>query len=312
MKKNRSIVVQGNEISVINNGNSEFISLTDIVSNLPDGLGLIENWLKNKDTIEYLGVWEMLNNPSFNSPEFEGIRNTSGNNRFNLSVKRWTQTTNAIGITAKAGRYGGTYAHYDIAISFAAWLNPAFQLYLIKEFQRLKENESNSINLEWSTKRLISKANYNIHTDAIKENIIPHTQPGREAIAYAEEADLLNLAVFGYTAKQWREKFPDETMVCYNIRECANIIQLTVLANCETKNAMFIKEGIDKQTRYQKLRTEAISELEILSKHYPDPVKMLSPNKVRLNAILAKEQTGHPLSFGETIAKISNAGKPQS
>lgn len=198
------ITVQDTDITITSYNEMDYISLTDMVRNIENGLALIEKWLRNKNTIEFLGMWEEMYNPDFNSPEFEGIKNEAGLNRFILSVKQWTEKTNSKGVIAKAGRYGGTYAHKDIAFEFASWVSPQFKLYLLKEFQRLKEQEQ--IQLGWTAKRELSKINYRIHTDAIKQNLIPaEVTPMQANIIYANEADVLNVAMFGKTAKMWRE-----------------------------------------------------------------------------------------------------------
>lgn len=202
------IRVQNSDITIITFDDKDYISLTDMVRNIENGLALIEKWLRNKNTIEFLGIWEEMYNPHFNSPEFEGIKNAAGLNRFILSVKQWTEKTNSKGIIAKAGRYGGTYAHKDIAFEFASWVSPQFKLYLLKEFQRLKEQEQ--AQLGWSAKRELSKINYRIHTDAIKQNLIPQEiTPQQASMIYANEADVLNVAMFGMTALQWRDTYPD-------------------------------------------------------------------------------------------------------
>ena len=202
------IVVQNTEINITIINDRDYISLTDMVRNIENGLALIEKWLRNKNTIEFLGIWESMYNPDFNSPEFEGIKNAAGLNRFILSVKQWVEKTNSRGIIAKAGRYGGTYAHKDIAFEFAAWVSPQFKLYLIQEFERLKAKEQEQIG--WTAKRELSKINYRIHTDAIKSNLIPDEVTSAQAnIIYAEEADVLNVAMFGMTAKQWRDANPE-------------------------------------------------------------------------------------------------------
>lgn len=238
----------------------DFISLTDMVRNLENGSALIEKWLRNKNTIEFLGIWEEIYNDDFNSPEFEGIISEAGLNRFSLSVKMWIQKTNAKGVAAKAGRYGGTYAHKDIAFEFAAWISPKFKLFLIKEFQRLKEEEQKQ--LGWDIKRNLTKINYRIHTDAIKENLIPkQLTPAQVSSVYASEADLLNVALFGLTAKQWQESNPQ---LKGNIRDYADVNQLVCLANLESLNAHFIAEGISQKERLQKLNTVAISQMNIL------------------------------------------------
>lgn len=227
------IKVQNTEITIINHDDKDYISLTDMVRNIENGLALIEKWLRNKNTIEFLGIWEEMYNPDFNSPEFEGIKNEAGLNRFILSVKQWTEKTNSRGLIAKAGRYGGTYAHKDIAFEFASWVSPQFKLYLLKEFQRLKEQEQTQ--LGWSAKRELSKINYRIHTDAIKQNLIPAEVTAKQAsIIYADEADMLNVAMFGMTAKMWREQHPE---LKGNIRDYASINELICLSNMENLNA---------------------------------------------------------------------------
>jgi len=260
MAKNRKLNVDGSEITVVANNEQDYISLTDMVRNIENGLALIEKWLRNKNTIEFLGIWEQMYNPDFNSPEFEGIKNEAGLNRFVLSVKQWTEKTNSIGVIAKAGRYGGTYAHKDIAFEFASWISPQFKLYLIKEFQRLKEEELKQ--LGWDIRRNLTKINYRIHTDAIREHLIPQ-ELSREQInlVYASEADLLNMALFGKTAKQWREDNPDEKG---NIRDFANVSQLVCLANLENLNAHFIREGLTQPERLMRLNQTAIQQMRLL------------------------------------------------
>jgi len=222
---------------------------------------LIEKWLRNKNTIEFLGIWEEMYNPDFNSPEFEGIKNQAGYNRFVLSVKQWVEKTKSKGIIAKAGRYGGTFAHKDIAFEFAAWISPKFRLYLIKEFQRLKDEERKQ--LGWDIRRNLTKINYRIHTDAIKENLVPVTLTAAQInLVYATEADVLNVALFGKTAKQWRDENPD---IKGNIRDYADISQLVCLSNLENLNAHFIKEGLSQGDRLKKLNETAIYQMKLLT-----------------------------------------------
>ncbi|MGD9364712.1 MAG: KilA-N domain-containing protein [Desulfobacteraceae bacterium] len=255
------IEVQGKEITVISTDQQDYISLTDMVRNIENGPALIEKWLRNKNTIEFLGIWEEIYNPDFNSPEFEGIKNQAGLNRFVLSVKQWVAKTNSKGIIAKAGRYGGTYAHKDIAFEFASWISPQFKLYLIKEFQRLKEAEKQQ--LGWDIRRNLTKINYRIHTDAIKENLIPsELSPAQINQVYASEADILNMALFGITAAMWRKSNPDKKG---NIRDYANVSQLVCLANLENLNALFIQEGVPQEIRLQKLNAIAIQQMRILT-----------------------------------------------
>ena len=255
------INIEGSEISVIAIGNRDYISLTDMVRNIENGSALIEKWLRNKNTIEFLGIWEDMYNPNFNSPEFEGIKIEAGLNRFILSAKQWVKKTNSIGIVAKAGRYGGTYAHKDIAFEFASWVSPYFKLYLIKEFERLKKEEQEK--LGWDIKRNLAKINYRIHTDAIKNNLVPEKLPKEKInFIYASEADILNVALFGMTAKEWREENPK---LKGNIRDYADISQLVCLSNLENLNAVFINEGMKQSDRLEKLNFIAIEQMKILS-----------------------------------------------
>lgn len=260
-KWNKKIKVEGRIITILKTKEQDYISLTDMVRNLENRLVLIEKWLRNKNTIEFLGIWEGLYNPDFNSPEYEGIKNQAGFNRFTLSVKQWTEKTNSIGIIAKAGRYGGTYAHKDIAFEFASWISPKFKIFLIKEFQRLKEEEQKQ--LGWDIKRNLSRINYRIHTDAIRENLIPQSLSKKQiSFVYASEADVLNMALFGKTAKQWREENPKEKG---NIRDFANVSQLVCLVNLENLNAHFIKDNIGQPERLKKLNEVAIEQMKLLS-----------------------------------------------
>ncbi|MFZ4401382.1 MAG: KilA-N domain-containing protein [Bacteroidales bacterium] len=256
----KTITVKDTEITIIIIDEKDYISLTDMVRSLQNGLSLIEKWLRNKNTIEFLGIWEEMYNPDFNSPEFEGIKNQAGLNRFILSVKQWTEKTNSKGIIAKAGRYGGTYAHKDIAFEFATWVSPQFKLYLLKEFQRLKVDEQKQIG--WTAKRELSKINYHIHTDAIKQNLIPHElKPEQILFVYANEADVLNVSLFGITAKHWRDANPD---LKGNIRDYANINELICLSNMENIKAVLINEGISQKDRLLKLNRIAIQQMKIL------------------------------------------------
>ena len=254
------IQVKDIEVTVISHNEMDYILLTDMVRYIENGLSLIEKWLRNKNTIEFLGIWEEMYNPNFNSPEFEGIKNEAGLNRFVLSVKQWTEKTNSMGIIAKAGRYGGTFAHKDIAFEFATWVSPQFKLYLLKEFQRLKEQEQKL--LGWSAKRELSKINYHIHTDAIKLNLVPKELTHEQvAIIYANEADVLNMALFGVTAKEWRDANSD---LKGNIRDYATINELICLSNMENLNAVFINEGLSQNERLRKLNQIAIQQMRIL------------------------------------------------
>ena len=272
VKKHNKINVQGNKITIISTEKQDYISLTDMVRNIENGFVLIEKWLRNKNTIEFLGIWEEIYNPNFNSPEFGGIKNQAGLNRFALSVKQWVEKTNSIGIVAKAGRYGGTYAHKDIAFEFASWISPKFKIFLIKEFQRLKEDENDRLKLEWNFQRTLAKVNYYIHTDAIKDNLIPEKLNKKQiSFIYANEADVLNLALFGKTAKQWREQNPNEKG---NIRDYATIEQLVVLSNMESINAMLIQQDVPQSERLEQLNQLAITQMKSLLKRN-DRIKKL-------------------------------------
>ena len=253
------ITVQNTDISVVKYNEEDYISLTDMAkSQLQEHI--IFRWLSLKSTIEYLGEWEMLYNPDFNCTEFGTIKNAAGSNNFVLSVKTWIERTGAIGIRSKAGRYGGTYAHRDIAYHFGMWISPKFQLLLVKEYQRLKTEEHQQ--LGWSAKRELSKINYRIHTDAIKQNLIPsEVTPVQANIIYANEADVLNVAMFGMTAKQWREANPELTG---NIRDYATINELICLSNMENLNAVFIEQGMPQSKRLVRLNQIAIHQMSIL------------------------------------------------
>ncbi len=246
----------------------EYICITDIARYKNSGQtdDLIRNWLRNRNTIEFLGIWEQLNNPQFKPVEFDGFKKQAGLNSFTLTPKQWIEQTNAIGLISKAGRYGGTYAQKDIAFEFASWISVEFKLYLIKEFQRLKEQEFQQ--LGWDIRRNLAKVNYLIHTDAIKQNLIPDTlTPAQISHIYADEADLLNMALFGITARQWREQNPALTG---NMRDHANMHQLVCLANLETMNAYLINQGVVATVRLQQLNELAISQMTILTGHTAD------------------------------------------
>jgi KilA-N domain len=255
------INVLGMDISYYTIKESDYISLTDMVKKMENGSSLIEKWLRNKNTIEFIGVWEEIYNKDFNSPEFEGIKNQAGLNRFTLSIKQWTEKTNSKGIIAKAGRYGGTYAHKDIAFEFASWISPQFKLYLIKEFQRLKDEEKKQ--LGWDIKRNLAKINYRLHTDAIKENLIPKELSKKQINnIYASEADILNVALFGITAGDWRTENPEKKG---NIRDYADVSQLVCLSNLENLNALFINEALPQGERLSKLNKIAIQQMKLLA-----------------------------------------------
>jgi hypothetical protein len=260
MAKKKSIHVKGSAISVMVQNEGDYLSLTDMTAGFKEGSGLIGKWITNKNTLEYIGIWERLNNPDFNYPEFGVIEQEAGVNRFIMSVGQWVKRTKATGLLVKAGRYGGTYAHKDIAFHFAMWLSPEFQIYLINEFQRLKEEEQKLIG--WSAKRELTKLNYHIHTDAIKQNLIPEElTPAQTAIIYASEADVLNVALFGKTAKQWRAT---NSELQGNMRDYASINELICLANMENLNAVFIQEQIPQKERLIKLNQIAIQQMKVL------------------------------------------------
>jgi hypothetical protein len=253
------LTIKETEVTVIKVGEEDYISLTDMLK-AKDGDYFFSNWLRNRNTIEFLGIWERLNNPNFNCAEFDIIKSQSGLNNYRLSAKEWMLQTNAIGIISKAGRYGGTYAHKDIAFEFAMWISPEFKVYLIKEFQRLKSEEQKM--LGWTAKRELSKINYRIHTDAIKHNLIPAEVTSIQAsVIYANEADVLNIAMFGLTAKQWRDQNPEKDG---NIRDYASINELICLSNMENLNALFIEQGMSQSERIIKLNQIAISQMRVL------------------------------------------------
>lgn len=262
MAKNRKINVQGVDIILYKTDNSDYISLTDMTKSFREGSSLIGKWITNKNTLEYIGIWEKINNPDFNYPEFGVIEREAGSNRFIMSVGQWIERTKAIGLEVKTGRYGGTFAYKDIAFHFAMWLSPEFQIYLVNEFQRLKEEENNRLKLEWNLQRTLAKINYHIHTDAIKETLIPKEVSKRQAaLIYADEADLLNTALFGLTAKEWRERNPD---LNGNIRDYAELEQLVVPSNLESINALLIKQGLSQSERLIQLNRVAISQMRSL------------------------------------------------
>jgi hypothetical protein len=262
--KRTSIEVQGGTVTVLSQNQQDIFCLTDIAKfknpDHPDDV--IRNWLRTRSTVEFLGVWERLNNPSFNPVEFDGIRMQTGLNSFVLTPKQWIEKTGAVGITSSAGRYGGTYAHKDIAFEFAAWVSVEFKLYLIKEFQRLKDDENDRLKLDWNLQRTLAKINYRIHTDAIKETLIPPSiTKAQTALVYANEADLLNVALFGQTAKQWRDAHPDAEG---NIRDHAPLEQLVVLTNLESLNSVLIRQGLPQPERLAMLNGIAITQMRTL------------------------------------------------
>ena len=260
------IIVQDAPINVIQVNEEDYISLTDMMK-AKDGEFFFHNWLRNRNTVEFLGIWEKVHNPNFNPVEFDIIKSQAGLHSFRLSAKEWMEKTCAIGIISRAGRYGGTYAHKDIAFEFAMWISPEFKVFLIKDYQKLKEAEQKA--LGWSAKRELAKINYHIHTDAIKEHLVPQEiDQYHRSLIYANEADVLNVALFGITAKEWRDAHPDDKG---NIRDYATINQLICLSNMENLNAVFINEGMPQQERLDKLNKIAIQQMTVLenveSKH---------------------------------------------
>lgn len=263
--KKSIIEVRGTAITVLNQNEQDYISLTDIARyrDSQEPFAIINNWMRSRSTIEFLGLWEKLANPNFKPLEFERFRNESGSNYFVLSPQRWIEATRAVGITSKSGRYGGTFAHRDIAFEFASWISSEFKLYLIREFQRLKDDENRRLSLAWNLNRTLSKLNYRIHTDAVKAHLIPpEVTPAQAAITYATEADLLNVALFGHTARQWRDANPK---LEGNVRDYASVEQLLVLANMEGMNAEFIHMGLPQGERLKRLNQIAIRQMQVLT-----------------------------------------------
>ena len=268
-KKTSLITVQDVPVTVISLDQNDYISLTDMAKARTDAsraADVIKNWLRSRTTLEFLGTWEVMYNPNFKVVEFDHFKAEAGLHTFTLSAKEWIEKTNAIGMYVQAGRYGGTYAHKDIAFEFGSAISPVFKLYLLKEYQRLKDEENDRLKLEWSAKRFLSKSNYLIHTDAVKNYVLPRSNytKNTEWLAYADEADLLNVALFGCTAKAWREANPDLAKN-YNIRDFASIAELTVLSNLETHNAELIKSGMAKTERFKTLQKIAEYQLHVLT-----------------------------------------------
>ena len=262
MAKNKKITVKGVDITIIKENNNDYISLTDMLK-AKDGDFFISDWLRNRNTVEFLGIWESIYNPAFNYGEFATIKSQAGLNNYKISVKDWQEKTKAIGLKATAGRYGGTYAHPDIAFEFGMWISAEFKIYLIKEFQRLKADEYSHLKLEWNLQRTLAKVNYHIHTDAIKENLVPNALSKQQInFVYANEADLLNMALFGMTAAQWRHA---NSGAAGNIRDMAGIEQLVVLSNIESINAVLIHQGLPQNKRLQELNKIAITQMKSLA-----------------------------------------------
>ncbi len=256
--------VEGVEIRFAPEKDGDFLSLTDLTQNFEGGSGLIEKWLRNRNTVEFLGMWEKIYNPAFDDAAFQAVFNEAGLNRSMLSVKGWTEKTAAIGIQARAGRYGGTFAHKDIALEFCTWLSPMFKLYVVREFDRLKQAENDHLALDWSVKRMLARVNWRLHADTVRSHLVPPRLAGSrgEGLVHASEADLLNLALFGMTAREWAIANAGQKG---NLRDHATAEQLLVLANLETLNAQFIKEGLAQDERLQRLNETAIQQLNLLA-----------------------------------------------
>jgi hypothetical protein len=264
MTKNKTINVKGTEIVLFSKGSEEYISITDIArfKNAVEPKDVVKNWMRSRSTVEFLGLWEKIHNPNFKGVEFDSFMYEAGSNAFVLSPSKWIETTNAIGIITKAGSGGGTYAHLDIAFEFASWVSAEFKLYLLVEFKRLKNDENDRLKLEWNLQRTLSKVNYRIHTDAIKENLIPPAlSKDKINFVYADEADMLNMALFGMTAKQWRDANPKAVG---NVRDAASIEQLVVLSNMESINAVLIHQGLQQSERLKQLNAIAITQMKSL------------------------------------------------
>lgn len=264
-KKKRNLEVQGAKVAVKSIDGEDFISLTDMVRN-KDGEFFVSDWLRNRNTVEFLDIWERVNNPDFNYGESAIIKSKAGLNNYRISVKEWIKRTNAIGIRAISGRYGGTFAHKDIAFEFGMWISPAFKLYLIKDYERLKQAESNQYQLEWDVRRMLASATYAVHTDAIKEVIIPKTSPWRVGYQYASEADIINLALFGMTAKEWRERYPDRAKIGENLRDSASINELLILEMLQVQSSELVRKGIGPKKRFEILKESADQKRVALSK----------------------------------------------
>lgn len=274
--------VKDNLVNVIRNGNTDYISLTDLAryKNPIEPKDVIKNWLRAKMNIEFLALWEQMHNPNIKGVEIDAFKSEAGTHYFTMSPKRWIKETNAIGIVSKSGNNGGTYAHPDIAFEFASWISPEFNLYLITEFERLKQNESYQNKIDWSVRRELAKTNYRIHTDSIKENIIPTLTEKQKLYAYANEADILNVALFGMTAKEWKDKNPT---LNGNMRDYANILQLVILSNLENLNSEMISQGIEQKTRLERLNLIAKKQYDILQDNNGiKKIEMLDNNIKRL------------------------------
>jgi len=319
------ITINGTDITVTNKNGNDYISLTEMVSGLEDGSKLIERWINSKNTVDFLGVWEEFYNPSFNSPEFRGIRENVGSGSYFLSIKKWIEKTNAIGIEAKTGRYGGTWAQVDIAFEFGTYISPTFKLLLITEFKLLKQKEASGIDQVWDFRRFLTKANYRIQTDAIQDVLIPlRNLPKKlEGIVYAEEAEVLNKVVFNKTAKEWNAENPDLIKKNQNIRDYASTHQLILIANLEPLNAELIRNGISQYDRILTLKQAAVEQVKSLlkSKAIQD-MQIDSPNiekykRIDIRKVDSEKQTPNlnpkieNISFGQIPGDVANADKPE-
>lgn len=298
------INIKGQDIAIVKKNEQDYICLTDMVKS-DEGADHIRNWMRNRNTIEFLGLWENFNNPNFKGVEFDTFRKEAGLNSFNMTPKKWVEGTSAIGIISKPGKYGGTYAHKDIAFEFGSWISPEFKLLLIIEFQRLKDNESRQLNQSWDLRRFLSKANYRLQTDAVKDVLVPlkNLPKDKEGVLYATEADLLYQAMYGYTAKQWKEMNPDLTLKGKNMRDYATVYQLIVLNGLEVVNAELIRAGLNIEERFKVLRKSAIQQLKSLksSKNIED-ADADSPH------VLA-ETNSNDTNFNTVFKKVSDKGK---
>ncbi|MBL4753142.1 MAG: KilA-N domain-containing protein [Flavobacteriales bacterium] len=314
MGKNKIIKVDGSIIHLIDQEEESYISLTDIVKNF-DGDQIIKNWLQNNTTMDFLEVWEAMHNPDFNLLGLQEFKAKRKDKRFIVSVHNWVEHTNAMGIYSKKGKNGGTYAHNELAFEFASWLSPTFKILLFKEFKRLKNWESNNLNLEWDYRRFLTKVNYRLQTDAVQKDIIPYKNlpKNKEGIAYAREADLLNVAVFGMTAKQWTEQNPQASLEGKNIREMANIAQLTVISNLESLNSDMIRSHVNEQVRYEKLCSVAVYQLESLNKTLPSASFVLSEFNADNSSTTALPEYDKLSTFNRALTQAakhnSNEGK---
>ena len=309
MSKNSILKVDGHEVALTRINEDDYISLTDMARDF-GGNDQIKNWIRTRQTIEYLATWETIKNPDFNMVGFHHVKDEMTSERFIISPTQWVERTNAKGIVAKSGRYGGgTFAHVDIAFEFGSWLSPQFKFYLYTEFQRLKKNESNAYNLEWNVKRVLSKSNYKLHTDAIKDYIIPtmNVSKDKEWIVYANEADLLNVAVFGYTAKSWKEANPSLALSNANPRDYASINELAVLSSLEGIHSMLIQQGMDKGNRFAILKKMATDQLASLSKL--DLVKAIK--RQNETTYLLDEKKDESNSFDKDLKGLLNVPPPQ-